>query len=345
MLVHGQGGHYTDLRAITIALEAAGYCVWGADYGIVNGRTGLDHLDVSGAQLAAFIDHVLAKTGAQQVDAIGYSEGTGVIANYVLARGGASRVHRAISYGGLHHPYAHASAAGFADSDVFLPNVFVEARKVVPGITAQQVVISALDLYAAAGGQLAGIDRQLATSAFAADLFEPNYWRALHGSLSEPEGTILRLLSDGHGLPTRDAAPTICYTNFVSNGDLITGPSAGFQDPAPNVENIFLVGGADHGGIISDPVAIAKTLAALGAPCAPAQGGDPSDPSDPNDPGSGGPGDPGGSNDPGAGDGGDVSVGCAATSSSAAGGAWLAALALILLRRRRATPAATTARA
>lgn len=325
VLVHGRSGHYTDMSAIADALIAEGYCVYGADYGMYEGQTGLDHLTVSGGQLAAFVQQVLATTGADKVDAIGYSEGTGVIQDFILGKGGASQVHRVVSFGGLQHPYAHVGAPGFVDSDLFLPNLLVTARKVDPDITAQQVITSAIDLYAGAGGQIAGIDRAVAESPFASDLFDPVYWQSLHGSLSEPDGTYIRVATSGHSLPTNDRGAGVCYTNIVSAADPITGASAGFQDPGYRVENFVLVSTADHGRIISDPDAIAKMVASLAEPCSEDAGTD-------DDSGSG--------EDEGDGDGGDDSAdpgvdmhaGCAATTGSS----WLPVLALgLLLTRRR----------
>lgn len=327
VLAHGRGGHATDLVAITAALEADGRCVYGEDYGQINGvgETGMDHLATSGAQIGAVIDRVLLATGAARVDVIGYSEGTGVLANFILGRGGANRVHRAVSFGGLHHPYAHAGAPGFFDNDVFLPNLIVEARKVLPGVTAQQVITAALDLYAAAGGQLAGVYRDVATSPFASDLFEPVYWAGLHGGLSEPPGRILRLDTDGHSIATSDAAPTVCYTNIVSFGDIITGPSAGFQDPAPNVDNFLLVALADHGQILSHPEAIGRMMAGLRAPCAfaqlPAQG--PNGPDDAADP------------DELAGESDNAAAGCSAGGGTGLGFGLALGLGALVTRRRR----------
>lgn len=155
VLVHGRSGHFTDMSVISNALLAEGYCVFGADYGMWRGQTGLDHLSVSGAQLAAFVQQVLDLTGAHQIDAIGYSEGTGVIQDFILAKDGAQQVRRVVSFGGLQHPYAHAGAPGFVDNDLYLPNLLVTARKVDPNITAQAVITTALDLYAGVAGQLA----------------------------------------------------------------------------------------------------------------------------------------------------------------------------------------------
>lgn len=269
VLVHGRGGDINGFGALVDALGAAGYCVFGENYGQVggNGPNGLDHLAVSAAEIDAFVAEVLARTRATRVDVIGHSAGAGVLDNLILARGGARRVHRLVSFGGLHHPYAHVGASGFIDTELFLPNLIAAARLVDPTITAQQVITTALALYAGAGGSLAGIDVATATSNFASDLFDPDYWRGLHGRLSEPPATTLKVDDGARTLTTADSAPTVCYTNIVGIADLLAGASAGFQDAAPNVDNFLLFTGSDHAQILADPIAVRKALDALATPC------------------------------------------------------------------------------
>jgi uncharacterized protein (TIGR03382 family) len=325
VLVHGRSGHFTDMHSISDALLGAGYCVFGRDYGLYDGQTGLDHLTVSGGQLGDFIDEVLATTGADKVDAVGYSEGTGVIQDFILGKAGAPLVDRVVSFDGLQHPYAHAGAAGLADSDLFLPNLLVAARLVDPTITAQQVITNAIDLYAGAGGQIGDLDRAVAESPFAADLFDPVYWTGLQGSLSEPNGIYLRVATTGHSVPTHDRGAGVCYTNLVSLGDTLVGPSAGFEDPASGVDNVVLQSSADHGTVIDDAGGIATMLAALDATCdaSATTGGD--DPGDGDDEGS----DDNGLPDASGGD----HVGCNAGGASQAALPFV--LALVVLRRRR----------
>ncbi|MEO8550661.1 MAG: hypothetical protein ABI678_11830, partial [Kofleriaceae bacterium] len=324
VLVHGRGGHATDLAAITSTLLEQGYCVFGADYGQIagEGSTGMNHLAASGHELASYVALVRAQTGAAAVDLVGYSEGTGVVNDLILAKAGGFQIRRLVSFGGLQHPYAHVG-----NNDLFLPNLIATARLVDPNITAQQVITTAIDLYAGVGGQLADVDREVAESPFASDLFDPAYWKGLHGALSEPAGVYIRLGTAGHhSVATHDQDPRICYTNLISPGDPITGQAAGYQDPAPNVDNVLLASTADHGQIISDPGALAKLVGALGSPCAvsPFDGGAPIDPG-------GGSDDPAGGGEDGSGPGGGSHAGC----NAGGAGGLSAMLALLGLRRRR----------
>ena len=276
VVVHGQGGNFEGLSAITTGLVAAGYCVYARNYGSVpGGANGQDHLAVSASQVAGFVDQVLAKTGAQKVDVVGHSAGTGVLDNYILKKGGAAKVHRMVSFGGLHHPYAHAGLAKVVDASIFLPNMIAAARLVVPGITTKQVVSTALDLYGATGAPLGPVDPALVAtmeSNFTVDLFDPVYWKDLHGGLSETPGVFLQAGTSARSVPTVDAAPNVCYTNIVAAADLLAGAAAGFQDDATNVENILdvttLTANA-HIDMTTNPVNLLAMVNALSATCTP----------------------------------------------------------------------------
>lgn len=334
VLVHGQGAQVGIFRDVGIlqALEQAGYCVWGADYGFSNGGWGRAHLATSADAIVAFIESVRSQTGAARVDVISHSAGTGVVGNILLAKKRADVIERAISFGGLHHPYAHAGA-GQANGSLFLPNITATMRLVDPNVSLQTVINAAVNL---AGGSLPGIDDELAASDFVADMFEPTYWIALHGKLSEPAGQHIVLGANARTIKTPDNAPTVCYTNIVGAADVITGESAGFQDPAGNVENFRLVTTADHTQIMAEPIAKAKMLAALATDCVPPGPMDPGD----GDAGGGDAGDGGdGSDDGMPGDSNDdpYNAGCASSHTGAWPSLLLVGLVLLGLRRRANT--------
>ncbi len=346
VLVHGRGGTVDDFGPLVTSLGAAGYCVYGTNYGQVDGQGqyGVDHLRYSAAQLEVFLRQVRAETGATHVDLVGHSAGTGVIANLLLARGGGAYVHRAISFAGLHHPYAHAGVPGFLDNDLYLPNLIATARLVDPDITAQQVITAALAVYAAVGGSLASVDVETATSNFASDLFDPVYWAMLHGGLSETSTTYIKLAAAGRSLRVDDASPSVCYTNIVGVADLLTGPSAGFQDPAPNVDNFLLPTASDHAQILADPIAMTRALAALATTCPYAGAGDSGDPDDLADDGDGVPDDGDADGVPDSGGGGVAVGGCSASGlpASVVFGVLIAVSVMLLARRRRREVAADT---
>ncbi|MDF2693755.1 MAG: hypothetical protein K0S65_2138, partial [Labilithrix sp.] len=163
------------------------------------------------------VDEVLAKTGAAKVNVVGHSAGVGVLDNLILKKGGAAKIHRAAMFGGLHHPYAHAGAAKVLDATLYVPNMIAVARKVVPGITAPQVVKTALAVYAAVGAPLGMVDpglRATMESNFTADQFDPDYWQDLHGGQSEPAMSFVKVGQTERTKATKDAAPNVCVASY-----------------------------------------------------------------------------------------------------------------------------------
>jgi triacylglycerol esterase/lipase EstA (alpha/beta hydrolase family) len=85
-----------------------GYCVFAFNYGetqlSLGGRIdGLGHIPHSAEELAAFVEKVLAETGARQVDLVGHSQG-GMMPNYYIHfLGGASKVHTFVALAPSNH--------------------------------------------------------------------------------------------------------------------------------------------------------------------------------------------------------------------------------------------------
>jgi len=108
VLVHGLGATMGENWATLAPLLAnEGYCVFALTYGTAPGEQvvgGLAPMEDSSAELAAFVDRVLAATGAAKVDLVGHSEGTVMPQWYLKFRGGAAKVNRYVAitpiYGG-----------------------------------------------------------------------------------------------------------------------------------------------------------------------------------------------------------------------------------------------------
>lgn len=89
--------------ALSPMLKNAGYCVFATNFGMTwlsAGRVGgLDTETDSGNQVAAFIDRVLAATGADKVDIVGHSQGGSMGINYVKLHDGGNKVGTYVGWG------------------------------------------------------------------------------------------------------------------------------------------------------------------------------------------------------------------------------------------------------
>lgn len=104
VLVHGAGGNMTMAWAtMSPLLRNNGYCVFALNYGVPEGSLwpltllgGRSPMEQSAVELGAFIDEVLAATGAAEVDIVGHSEGSLMPNYYVKFMGGAAKVDKYI---------------------------------------------------------------------------------------------------------------------------------------------------------------------------------------------------------------------------------------------------------
>ena len=95
VLVHGTFGDMTDSwQALSPLLADHGYCVFALNYGGSPGNLfqGYQEIAASAGQLSAFVDQVLAATGAAKVDIVGHSQGGMMPRYYVDFLGGAAKV-------------------------------------------------------------------------------------------------------------------------------------------------------------------------------------------------------------------------------------------------------------
>jgi triacylglycerol esterase/lipase EstA (alpha/beta hydrolase family) len=108
ILVHGTFANEAfSWQALSPMLADAGYCVFGFNYGAdaeTFGRFyGLGDIATSASQLAAFVDRVLAATGASKVDIVGHSQGGMMPRWYVKFLGGASKVNMLVGLAASNH--------------------------------------------------------------------------------------------------------------------------------------------------------------------------------------------------------------------------------------------------
>ncbi|WP_067568956.1 esterase/lipase family protein [Nocardia acidivorans] len=104
VLIHGTaGGAQTNWGAYAPLLANEGYCVYALTYGgldvpwPLSALGGMRPIPESAAQLGAFVDRVLAATGAAKVDFIAHSQGN-TVGNYFIKRlGGSGKVDKFVA--------------------------------------------------------------------------------------------------------------------------------------------------------------------------------------------------------------------------------------------------------
>jgi triacylglycerol esterase/lipase EstA (alpha/beta hydrolase family) len=106
VLVHGTfENQANNWNALAPLLANHGYCVFSLNYGgLLFGQIGATgEIGSSAGELAAFVDRVLAATGATRIDIIGHSQG-GMMPRYHLKNlGGAAKVHALIGLSPSNH--------------------------------------------------------------------------------------------------------------------------------------------------------------------------------------------------------------------------------------------------
>jgi triacylglycerol esterase/lipase EstA (alpha/beta hydrolase family) len=109
VLVHGTFGDMADSwQALSPLLKNNGYCVYALNYGSAGGSgavgvDGIGDIPKSAGELGAFVEKVLAASGASQVDIVGHSQG-GMMPRYYLKNlGGASKVHALVGLAPSNH--------------------------------------------------------------------------------------------------------------------------------------------------------------------------------------------------------------------------------------------------
>ncbi|MDO3651104.1 esterase/lipase family protein [Nocardia mangyaensis] len=119
VLLHGTGGGaQTNWGLYAPLLANEGYCVFSLTYGAydlpwpVSAVGGMRPIEQSAAEVAAFVDRVLASTGATQVDFVAHSQGN-IVGNYYIKRvGGADKVGKLVA---IAPPWLGTNALGAAD--------------------------------------------------------------------------------------------------------------------------------------------------------------------------------------------------------------------------------------
>ncbi|MFG2956847.1 esterase/lipase family protein [Streptomyces sp. NPDC048291] len=152
VLVHGTLGNSVDnWLSLAPYLEDRGYCVFSLDYGQLSGVPvfyGLGPIDKSAEQLSAFVDKVLAATGAAKADLVGHSQGGMMPRYYLRFLGGAAKVNALVGLAPDNHG---ATLSGLTNLLPYFPGASDLIKATTPGL-ADQIPGSAFLTKLNAGG-------------------------------------------------------------------------------------------------------------------------------------------------------------------------------------------------
>ncbi|MFD8914535.1 esterase/lipase family protein [Streptomyces sp. NPDC059575] len=152
VLVHGTLGNSVDnWLGLAPYLKDRGYCVYSLDYGKLAGVPvfyGLGPIDKSAEQLSAFVDKVLASTGAAKADLVGHSQGGMMPRYYLKFLGGAPKVNALVGIAPSNHG---TNLSGLTNLLPYFPGAEALIKATTPGL-ADQIAGSAFLTKLNAGG-------------------------------------------------------------------------------------------------------------------------------------------------------------------------------------------------
>ncbi|KQX77393.1 alpha/beta fold hydrolase [Streptomyces sp. Root1310] len=158
VLVHGTFGNSVDnWLALAPYLTVRGYCVFSVDYGQLPGVpffNGLGPIDKSAAQLSAFVDKVLAATGAAEADLVGHSQGGMMPRYYLKFLGGAAKVNALVGVAPDNHG---TTLSGLANLLPYFPGAEDLLSAATPGLADQVAGSAFLTKLNAGGDTVAGV--------------------------------------------------------------------------------------------------------------------------------------------------------------------------------------------
>ncbi|GAA1155771.1 alpha/beta fold hydrolase [Streptomyces hebeiensis] len=158
VLVHGTFANSVDnWLGLAPYLVNRGYCVFSLDHGQLPGvplTYGLGPIDASAAQLAAFVDKVLAATGAAKADLVGHSQGGMMPRYYLKFLGGAVKVNALVGIAPSNHG---TTLLGLTKLLRYFPGVADLLNEKTPALTDQVVGSPFLTKLNAGGDTVPGV--------------------------------------------------------------------------------------------------------------------------------------------------------------------------------------------
>ncbi|RDG34933.1 esterase/lipase family protein [Streptomyces corynorhini] len=158
VLVHGTFANSVDnWLGLAPYLVNRGYCVFSLDYGQLPGVPffgGLGPIDASAGQLAAYVDKVLAATGAAKADLVGHSQGGMMPRYYLKFLGGAPKVNALVGIAPSNHGTTLLGLTGLLK---YFPDAADLLTDKTPGLTDQVTGSPLLTKLNAGGDTVPGV--------------------------------------------------------------------------------------------------------------------------------------------------------------------------------------------
>jgi triacylglycerol esterase/lipase EstA (alpha/beta hydrolase family) len=169
ILVHGTFADMSDSwQALSPLLYDHGYCVFALNYGSYAGSGslgiyGTGSIPQSAEQLSAFVNQVLAATGASQVDLVGHSQGGMMPRYYMKYLGGAAKVHTLVGLAPSNHG---TTLLGLATLAGYFPGATALLGVLCPACEQQTAGSSFISGLNSGGDTLAGVSYTVIESSY-----------------------------------------------------------------------------------------------------------------------------------------------------------------------------------
>ncbi|NUP19676.1 MAG: alpha/beta fold hydrolase [Streptomyces sp.] len=158
VLVHGTFANSVDnWLGLAPYLKDRGYCVFSLDYGQLQGVPffhALGPIDKSAEQLSAYVDKVLAATGAAEADLVGHSQGGMMPRYYLKFLGGAVKVNALVGIAPNNHG---TTLSGLANLLPYFPGAEDLLSSATPALAQQVAGSDFMNKLNAGGDTVSGV--------------------------------------------------------------------------------------------------------------------------------------------------------------------------------------------
>lgn len=222
VLVHGTWGNRSAWNVLSPNLKAEGYCVFALNYGrdtsslvgAMPGKYGTGDIRESARELARFVDRVRGATGVEQVDMVGFSQGSVTARQFLRFEGGADEVATMVLIAGPNHGTTLSGLGGELPAELLERVRDIAVDRVAGVALPQQFVGSDFITTLNAGGDTEPGVAYTVIASHADTVSTP------------PEATFL---TAGPGATVRNLwVQDLCVSDTAGHGDMPKSPTVGY---------------------------------------------------------------------------------------------------------------------